>query len=124
MAFNRLSLVKLLELILVIVCVIFHYHSVHSGSDFNTFFLSAVFGGYFIIMVGLLLGFFVDTAYGRRTDMYFTVLGGLLFLSAGVIAYNNSSGILVKKEAQYKAYAAIANGIIFFVDAFFTFRSE
>jgi hypothetical protein len=125
MAFNRLSLVKLAELLLVIACVVFHYNSVDSGTDLHTFFISAVFGGYFIIMIGLLLGFFVDTAFGRRTDLYFTVLGGVLFLSAGVMSYNHFSNLVLKnKYGEWKAWAAIVNGIIFFVDAVFTFRSE
>ncbi|XKL60924.1 hypothetical protein PGB90_007981 [Kerria lacca] len=128
MALNRLSLIKFIELVLVIACVVLHYNSLESADNLQLFFTSAVFGGYLIIMIGLLLGFFVDTAFGRRTDMYFTVLGGVLFLAAGIMSYNYFSGRLIQtevsKRGMWKAWAAIINGIIFFVDGVFTFRAE
>jgi hypothetical protein len=130
MAFSRLTLIKFVELVLVIACVIFHYHSLEAGDNFNVFFTSAVFGGYLIIMIGLVLGFFVDTAFGRRTDLYFTVLGGVLFLSAGIITYNQFNGRIkifetdVSRYGMMKAWAAIITGVVYFVDAVFTFRAE
>jgi hypothetical protein len=130
MAFSRLTLIKFVELVLVIACVVLHYNSMEAADSFHLFFTSAVFGGYLIIMIGLVLGFFVDTAFGRRTDLYFTVLGGVLFLSAGIMTYNHFNGrpkILeteVSRNGMMKAWAAIITGVIYFVDAVFTFRAE
>lgn len=130
MAFSRLTLIKFIELVLVIACVILHYNSMEAGDNFHLFFTSAVFGGYLIIMIGLVLGFFVDTAFGKRVDLYFTILGGLLFLSAGIMTYNYFSGrpkILEtdhSKYGMYKAWTSIIAGVIFFVDGVFTFRAE
>ncbi|KAK7575955.1 hypothetical protein V9T40_012241 [Parthenolecanium corni] len=128
MAFNRLSVIKIIEFILVLLCVFFHYHSMEGGNKGQLFFVSAVFGGYLIIMIGLLLGFFVDTAFGRRVDMYFSVFGGVLFLAAAYFCYDEFNGRLIQTEAtkygHWKTWTALVEGILFLVDGVFTFRLE
>lgn len=63
-------------------------------------------------------------------DLYFTVLGGVLFLSAGIMTYNHFSGrpklleTETSRNGMMKAWAAIIAGVIYFIDAVFTFRAE
>lgn len=127
MAFNRLSIIKITEFVLVILCVFFHYHSLEGlNSKAQLFFVSSVFGGYLIIMIGLLLGFFVDTAFGRRVDMYFSVFGGVLFLAAAYFCYDEfyNRSYFKSDYGRWKTWAALVEGILFLVDGVFTFRLE
>lgn len=60
--------------------------------------------------------------------MFYVLIGAALFIASGVMSYNYFSGTVVKTSYTNtgitKAWLSIINGIVFVVDAAFTYRGE
>lgn len=129
MAVSRLSIGKFLELIITITCLTLHYKS--SGESQHTLLLaSGTFVGYTIILVGLFAGYLLSTPINKRIDIFFSLIGCVLFIATGALIIQEWNDDLIhstfkteaRKLALTKGGLAIVNGIIFFCDVIFTFR--
>lgn len=76
-------------------------------------------------------GYILSTPINKRIDIFFSLIGAALFIATGSILlnewYDKKNGILTQFDSNKdlypaKAYLALANGILFFVDVVFTFR--
>lgn len=134
MALSRLSLIKLLELALTLTCLGLHYNSMAEHGDQHTVMLiNGTFVGFSIILVGLFAGYIMNTPINKRIDLFFSIVGCILFITCGVLIlqyWNDSTaGKIIgfasndrKSLGITKGSLAVINGIIFLVDVVFTFR--
>lgn len=71
-------------------------------------------------------GHAVSTPTNKRIDILYSLLGCALFITAGVLIIEEWNNAIFKtderKLALTKGGLAIVNGVIFFIDAIFTFR--
>ncbi|CAB0037234.1 unnamed protein product [Trichogramma brassicae] len=118
---SRLTLIKLLELILVCVLIGLHYHSYNATLN-DAMLVTGTFGGYLIILVGLFAGAVMGTPVNRRVDLFFSLVGCALFIASGSLIIDHDYARNDKNTA--KGSIAIIEGIIFFIDAILTFRGE
>lgn len=60
--------------------------------------------------------------------MFFVLIGAGLFITSGVMSYNYYNSFALKSNyvstGLTKAWLSIANGILFIVDAAFTYRGD
>lgn len=74
----------------------------------------------------LISGHAVSTPTNKRIDILYSLLGCALFITAGVLIIEEWNDAFLKndtrKMALTKGGLAIVNGVIFFIDAIFTFR--
>lgn len=126
MAISRFALIKFLEFVLAAVCVGLHYHS-FVDTQTALMLASATFGGYLIITCGVLSGHVLGTPVNRRIDIYFCLLGCMLFIASGSLEvqyFQNMGKSTTRDYGLAKAAVAIINGIFFLVDAVFVYRGE
>lgn len=134
MALSRLSIIKLLELIVTLTCLGLHYNSMGETVDRHSILLiNGTFVGFTIILVGLFAGYIMNTPINKRIDLFFSVIGCALFITSGVLIlqfWNDSytgkiTGWVSKDDKTLgitKGSLSIINGILFLVDFVFTFR--
>lgn len=130
MAVSRLSIGKFLELIITITCLVLHYKSLGETDPHTIILASGTFLGYTIILVGLFSGYLLSTPINKRIDIFFSLIGCVLFIATGALiiqAWNDdfihsTFKTDARKLALTKGSLAIVNGIIFFCDVIFTFR--
>lgn len=74
----------------------------------------------------LIVGHAVSTPTNKRIDILYSLVGCALFITAGALIIEEWNNAIFKtdtrKLALTKGGLAIVNGVIFFVDAIFTFR--
>lgn len=120
---SRLTLIKLFELILVCIIIGLHYDNpTVYGTTTGHLLTVGTFGGYLIILIGLFAGGMMGTPVNRRVDLFFSLMGCVLFIAAGALIidnHKNSGGSIVAKGSL-----SIVEGILFFIDAVLTFRGE
>ncbi|XP_051170801.1 uncharacterized protein LOC127287745 [Leptopilina boulardi] len=127
---SRLSLIKFLELAVVIILLILHCYSDDVGFQQHIRFLTmGTIGGYLIILVGLFAGGLMSTPVNRRVDLFYSVIGCALFMVIGILNINAFSNIFGfskshKDTGIAKGSMAIVEGVLFLFDAFLTFRGE
>lgn len=60
--------------------------------------------------------------------MFYVLIGAALYIASGVISYNYYNGFALKSSyvntGMTKAWVSIINGVVFVVDAAFTYRGE
>ncbi|XP_012271825.1 uncharacterized protein LOC105695106 [Orussus abietinus] len=125
---TRLTIVKFLELLIVCILIGLHYNSFNAGSNHTAMITMGTFGGYLIILVGLFAGSVMGTPVNRRVDLFFSLIGCVLFIVAGAlnieffqkVNYNSS----FRDTGLAKGSISIIEGILFLVDAFLTFRGD
>lgn len=134
MAFSRLSLIKLLELILTLTCLGLHYNNFNeASSNQHNMLISGTFVGFSVILVGIFAGYLLNTPINKRLDIFYSLAGCAMFIASGalIIQYWNDSltgkihgafGNEAKNLGYTKGGLAIVNGVIFLVDVVFTFR--
>jgi len=134
MALSRLSIIKLLELIVTLTCLGLHYNSFGEVVDrHSVLIINGTFVGFTIILVGLFAGYIMNTPINKRIDLFFSVIGCALFITSGVLIlqyWNDTvggkfTGWVSKDDKTLgvtKGSLAIINGILFLVDFVFTFR--
>jgi len=130
MAVSRLSIAKFLELILTLVCLVLHYKSLGESQPHTIILASGTFLGYTIILVGLFSGYLLSTPINKRIDIFFSLLGCVLFIATGALIlqewnddlFHSTFKTEARKLAMTKGSLAIVNGILFFFDVVFTFR--
>ncbi|OXU25786.1 hypothetical protein TSAR_010909, partial [Trichomalopsis sarcophagae] len=117
---RRTSYFQLLACILIGL----HYHSQTSGHEMML--TTGTYCGYVIILVGLFAGGVMGTPVNRRVDLFFSLVGCALFIASGAVVIDNhqhESGEYFNKQMA-KASISIIEGVLFFVDAVFTFKGE
>ncbi|XP_014207973.1 uncharacterized protein LOC106639054 [Copidosoma floridanum] len=117
-ALTKLTIIKLIELILVIVLLVLHYDTVN-GTSYEELLSMTAFGGYLIILIGIFAGATTGTPVNRRIDLYFTLVGCVLFIVTGIMIFNNQ-----RVKHMVRGILAVIEGVLFLVDAVFTFRGE
>ncbi|KAK9885498.1 hypothetical protein WA026_010991 [Henosepilachna vigintioctopunctata] len=124
MAINRLTIIKAIELALAVTCLILHTKSWTGNSTAELVSIGA-FAGFTIILGGLFIGKFVDSAVGSRLDLYYSIVGVVLFVAAGY--YNidifKDGGADSKNYGLIKGSLAIINAVVFLIDALLGWRA-
>jgi hypothetical protein len=68
----------------------------------------------------------MNTPVNKRIDLFFSIVGCLLFVAVGALVIQEWEDALVKSErrkiAMAKGSLSIVNGVLFFLDIIFTFR--
>ncbi|XP_069691333.1 uncharacterized protein [Periplaneta americana] len=129
MAMSRVHMLKFVELALTVICVALHYHSNEGRSfEFYEFMITcAAFGGYLVILIGVLVGIFTSTPINKRIDIFYSLVGCALFIAAGSFViehYDHYPKGKTRDTGLSKGAMAIINGVVFFVDALLSFRGE
>ncbi|XP_050538779.1 uncharacterized protein LOC126904099 [Daktulosphaira vitifoliae] len=129
MAITKITMIKFVEIALTIIIFALHYNSFPSTADIShSMITTGTYVGYVIVLLGIFIGLFTGTPISARLDMFYVLIGAALYITAGVMSYNYFSGSLVKgsyhNTGMTKAWLSILNGIIFVVDAAFTYRGE
>ncbi|XP_046820527.1 uncharacterized protein LOC124948233 [Vespa velutina] len=125
--FTRLSIIKLFELILVCILIGLHYHSFVGNQD-TEMITMGTFGGYLIILVGLFAGSIMGTPVNRRVDLFFSLIGCVLFIVTGALNIKDFDQIPYKSSLRdtglAKGSISIIQAALFLIDSFLTFRGE
>ncbi|XP_078046002.1 protein snakeskin [Augochlora pura] len=125
---TRLTIIKFLELLIVCILIGLDYHSFSPVNKHTAMITMGTLGGYLIILVGLSAGSVMGTPVNRRVDLFFAVVGCVLFIIVG--ALNIDYFLQVRYGKSYrdtglaKGSISIINAALFLVDAFLTFRGE
>jgi hypothetical protein len=133
MAVSRLSIIKLLELVVTIACMGIHYKTLSEGDTHTVMLVSGTFVGFTIILIGLFAGYLMSTPINKRIDIFFSLVGCALFIASGVLilqfwndtAHAKIIGFFNKDDKNLgitKGSLAIVNGVLFLADVVFTFR--
>lgn len=76
-----------------------------------------------------ILGYIMGTPINKRIDIFFSLIGCALFVACGILVFKDwdkGYNDLLKTDAmnfaKAKASLSIANGILFLIDVFVTFR--
>ncbi|XP_071444277.1 uncharacterized protein [Hetaerina americana] len=117
---------KVIEFLIICICMGLHVNLDMIPLKQYTL-VSIVFGGYIIILGGMLLGFLVCERLSRKIDIFYTLLGMALFVAAGGCLISNFSG---NGKFYYKhvdmglatGSLAIINAILFLADAIISFK--
>ncbi|XP_076243668.1 protein snakeskin [Calliopsis andreniformis] len=127
-AITRLSIIKFLELLIVCILIGLHYHSFNAGDQHTAMITMGTFGGYLIILVGLFAGSLMGTPVNRRVDLFFAIVGCVLFIVAGALNIDFFNKLYFKNSFRdtglAKGSISIIEGALFLLDAFLTFRGE
>lgn len=125
---TRLAAIKFFELLIVCVLIGLHYHSFNAGDQHTAMITMGTFGGYIIILVGQFAGSLLGTSIDRRLDLFFSVLGCVLFVVAGALNIDFFVHLSLKGSFRdtglAKGVISILQGILFIADAFLTYRGE
>ncbi|KAF7405810.1 hypothetical protein HZH68_005179 [Vespula germanica] len=86
------------------------------------------FGGYLIILVGLFAGNIMGTPVNRRVDLFFSLVGCVLFIITGALNIQYFDELAYKSSFRdiglTKGSISIIQGALFLIDSFLTFRGE
>ncbi|BES98651.1 Hypothetical protein NTJ_11468 [Nesidiocoris tenuis] len=127
MAFNRLAVIKLVEAILAAVIVFLHYETMEANSSLHLFLMTATFGGFLIITIGTFLGYVTGNGINRAADMFYCVMGAVLYITVGSMTINHFQGWTFSSgksnQGLTKGSLAIIQGAILIVDAFFVYKA-
>ncbi|CAK9799641.1 hypothetical protein ANTQUA_LOCUS2177 [Anthophora quadrimaculata] len=128
MSFNKSYILKTLQLILVCVLIGLHYHSFNFGSRNSAMITMGAFGGYLVILAGIFFGILLGSALERRMDLFFSVVGFVLFILAGALILDDFINIGYKSSFRdtgiAKGCISLAEGILFLIDAVLTYRGS
>ncbi|XP_017890590.1 uncharacterized protein LOC108631277 [Ceratina calcarata] len=127
MAINKGTVIKIVELVIVCILIGLHYHSA-SDRGLNTAMLTmGAFGGYLIILAGLLFAILLGAALDRRVDMFFSVVGFILFVVVGGLIIDHFANMYrgsVRDTGIAKGCISIVEGIVFLIDAILVYRGQ
>ncbi|XP_003485058.1 uncharacterized protein LOC100740689 [Bombus impatiens] len=128
MAINKMTIIKLLQLITVCILIALHYHSFSDGSQNSAMITMGAFGGYLIILAGVFFGILAGYGMDRRLDMFYSSTGCALFIIAGALILDHFTNSVYRGSYRdtglAKGCISIAEGVLFLVDAILVFRGE
>ncbi|XP_065092535.1 uncharacterized protein LOC135713355 [Ochlerotatus camptorhynchus] len=122
-----MSIIKFLELCLATACTVLHYYSFDDGDLITGFLATGTFCGYIVILTTVMVGYLMKAHVHRRLNLFYSLLGCALFLTAGVFiieAWEHAFRTRTRDLAITKGSVAIINGVIFLMDTIFTFRER
>lgn len=125
---TRLAIIKFLELAIVCTLIGLHYHSFNAGDQHTAMITMGTFGGYLIILVGLFAGTLLGSPVDRRVDLFFSLVGFVLFIVAGALnidffVHYSFRGSF-RNTGMAKGVISLIEGVLFLIDAFLTYRGE
>ncbi|KAH0948919.1 hypothetical protein HN011_008068 [Eciton burchellii] len=121
---TRQATIKIFELILVCILMGLHSHS-FAGDQHIEMISMTTFGGYLVILVGLLIGIFRETPVDRSMGLFFTIIGFVLFIITGALNvdyFDRLNKSQLRDIGLSKGSLSIIQGIIFLIDAIITYR--
>lgn len=123
---SKLSIIKCLELLLVLILVVLHYKSDERWELHVRFLTEGTIGGYLIILIGLFAAGLMSTSVNRRVDLFYSVLGCALFLIVGALTIHAFSGFSGPSHSFgiAKGVLSIVEGVLFLLDAVLTYRGD
>ncbi|XP_071872790.1 uncharacterized protein [Bombus fervidus] len=128
MAFNKMTIIKLLQLVMVCILIGLHYHSFSDGGRNSAMITVGTFGGYLIILAGVFFGIIMGCGMDRRLDMFYSAAGFILFVIAGALILDHFSNSVYRGSFRdtglAKGCISIAEGLLFLVDAILVFRGD
>ncbi|XP_072392961.1 uncharacterized protein [Diabrotica undecimpunctata] len=126
MAPNRLCIIKIVELIIAVVCIVLHAESRSTKYDLDTTSIIA-YGSFIIILLGEAAAYFLKCPLDKKIDIYYSIVGCSLFLATGILnmlRYTDYSSSRWKTFGIFKSLFSLVNAVLFAVDAFFTYKGE
>ncbi|KAM7347420.1 protein snakeskin-like [Cochliomyia hominivorax] len=127
MQFNNRLILKIIELVIAIVCIIL-WETNGSFSN-NPLIVCGTMGGFTVICGVFLLGHIINSVVEKRLNGLFSIIGCILFVISGALIidqWHDKSEILFK-ESKRNALAAgslmIINGAVFLMDTISIFRT-
>ncbi|XP_016911976.1 uncharacterized protein LOC107997713 [Apis cerana] len=128
MGMNKATIFKVVELIIVCVLIGLHYHSFSDSSLTSAFVTMGTFGGYLIILVGICLGIILGATIDHRLDLFFSIVGCILFIIAGALILDHFINAVYRGNFRNTGIAkgciSIIQGVLFLIDAVFAFRGN
>jgi len=128
MAFNKLTLIKLVELVLAIIIFCLHYNTYEANSISHLYLITTTFSGFLIVFVGTFISLVTGHGLHKTIDMFYCLVGAILYIVAGSLCINHFQGWTFSSSTTNmgltKGSLAIVQGVICLVDGFFTFRAE
>ncbi|KAK9299881.1 hypothetical protein QLX08_007265 [Tetragonisca angustula] len=128
MAFNKGFILKLLELVVVCILIGLHYHSFSDRGIISSMITMGAYGGYLIILVGIFFGIIMGSGAERRIDIFYSVVGCILFIIAGALILDHFANSIYRGSFRdtglAKGCISIVGGILFLIDAILVFRGE
>ncbi|KAI5698287.1 hypothetical protein M8J76_010135 [Diaphorina citri] len=128
MALTRNTIIKIIELVLTIICFFLHYQTFEANDYHGLFITTGTYFAYIIILVGVFIGAFSGNPVNKSIDMWFCLIGAILFLASAVFSYSHFSGWTFRNstanQGLVKAWLSAANAVLLLVDGVFTFRGE
>ncbi|XP_050538778.1 uncharacterized protein LOC126904098 [Daktulosphaira vitifoliae] len=131
MALSKLTIIKFLEIALTLIIFVLHYYSFpNGGENGEIMIITGTYVGYVIILAGILIGIFTGTPISSKLDMLFVLIGAALYILSGVLSYKFFNNYWIGNSSSYvstgmtKAWLSVINGIVFIVDAVFTYREK
>nr|CAD7585829.1 unnamed protein product [Timema genevievae] len=124
-------IIKLIQLGISCICMGLHAHSVFERYS-ESILLPVVYGGYIIILTGLIVGYFTKERAPKTIDLIYTVAGLPLFIAAGAVGvhfyHTNSYRYQWQPTIINTGLAcgslAIINGVFFLVDSVLGFMDN
>ncbi|XP_075154838.1 protein snakeskin-like [Haematobia irritans] len=128
MQFNNRVLLKILELVIAIVCIVLWETSGNFSS--NALIVCGTMGGFAIICGVILIGHVINSVVEKRLNGLFSIIGCVLFVISGALIIDqwHDRSDLLFKESKRNALAAgslmIINGAVFLMDTISIFRTR
>ncbi|XP_058811336.1 uncharacterized protein LOC131676233 [Topomyia yanbarensis] len=112
---------------LATTCTVLHYYSFDDGDLVTGFLATGTFCGFIVILTTVMIGYLMKAHIHRRLNLFYSLLGCGLFLTSGVFiikAWEHAYRTRTRDLAITKGSVALINGVIFLMDAIFTFRDR
>ncbi|XP_023302262.1 protein snakeskin [Lucilia cuprina] len=128
MQFNNRLILKIIELVIAIVCIILW--ETNGNFSNNALIVCGTMGGFTIICGVLLLGHIINSVVEKRLNGLFSIIGCVLFVISGALIIDqwHDRSDLLFKESKRNALAAgslmIINGAVFLMDTISIFRTR
>lgn len=88
---------------------------------------TGTFCGFIVILIATFAGFILRADINKRFDIFFSLIGGALFITSGVMiieAWEHSFRTRTRDLAILKGTISIINGVLCVLDAIFTFKGD
>ncbi|KAF7993939.1 hypothetical protein HCN44_011208 [Aphidius gifuensis] len=124
-SFTRTSMIKLIELILAVILLVLLYSSKYiDGGAFKEVISTGTTFGYVVILVGVTAGALMGTPVNRRVDLFFSLIGVVLFMFTAFVTFFHYQGQESGMAGVSRGILSGIQGLILIADAFLTFRGE
>ncbi|KAF4528320.1 hypothetical protein B566_EDAN012087 [Ephemera danica] len=124
----RLPVIKMLELVFTLSCLVLHTLSLEPEDTDNMTLLSVTFVGFLIIELGVAIGLVSKTPISSLVDALYSVVGSGMFLASGVVCLrfwdDEPRELSVVRYGLWKGVLSSVTSVLFLLDAFIALRGS